>query len=840
MDEDPNPAKLRAVFEKDKAILSQKIDIMAMQLQEAKRREHQLKSSYHKMIDMVDSFQDDKANPSALFIEATRQGIWNTMTDRHRESGGIRNWNSNAAHNQFSFQDPLSLQVDSDDQKGYSKEASSQADGKSSHRQILTSTGLDSSRSYSRGAYHLKHAYLTKQLESQKSNLRHRLQEASQSHSIDHSISACISSTVRHIDIRREIDNCQTINQRIADRIDTMAKDGQAIRHHNRCQSRGSSKGVSKMPSFNDIEVEASDFVKKDTSSKKLTNKHKKRAIKKNFFGENATLRSPLGKSSSKKKVSKSMIKSKSPNISTSSAQPSYGTGNCHYTCHTNTHIDNVGIKSIADIKASRQSIADKSMNDNMTDKSTSRISLGSRTKLSTNQLKDRILNYAAFNEAIRGKHGSKYETQKSMFVKPMSKGKHIKLQLDNAASRVNKTDNSLYIQDDKSTHSIASIHRNSRFQSHDQSMADNDVRHRMQECSKTRLKDNRGHRDESSVLSTVNYEGQNDKRFESIEMTKDLIHRLMKEKTSKATGSTKGATKLISNIFAAESKANHLHLRNKGMHIKTDCSDSSTLNHSKVGYRSCNNSFNHRKLVNIESAFDGLNLHNPDVSNHRSLTANIKIDPVISQTNKLKDRVPSAHQPLKPIDIYQKNSPSKQHSKAILQAVSSHAASKQGHPLACEAMRSSSFKSTSSHTPTININFNGKDVDFSSIKIDSSDPGQIEIKIERQKTKHLADCQKENIGAKHYQAMMAPVVRQAKTPGSSCRPLINLRPQTSRCSALRQRQQATLNPKDSSREEQKEINLEESKSEYEQVQSQLNREWNRLQLKYLTPDTSK
>ena len=836
MDEDPNPAKLRAVFEKDKAILSQKIDIMAMQLQEAKRREHRLKSSYHKMIDMVDSFQDDKASPSALFIEATRQGIWNTKIDRHRESGGIRNWHSGAAHYQFSFQDPLSLQVDSDDQKRCSNEASSLAGGKGSHRQILTSTGHDSSRSYSRGAYHLKHAYLTKQLESQKSNLHQRLQEASQSHSIGNSTSACMSSTVRRIDIRREIDNCQTINQRIADRIDTMAKEGQAIRHHSRCQSRGSSKGVSKMPSFNDIEVEASDFVKIDTSSKKLRNSHKKRASKNNFFGENATLRSPLGKSSSKTKVSKS----KSPNISTSSAQPSYGTGNCHYTCHTSTHIDNAGIKSIADIKPSRQSIADKSMHDNMTDKSTSRISLGSRTKRSTNQLKDRILNYAAVNEAIRGKHGSKYENQKSLFVKPLSKGKQIKLHLDNAASRVHKTDNSLYIQDDKSTHSNASLHRSSRLQSHDQSMVDNDIRHRMQECNKTRLRHNRDRRDDNSVLSTANYEGQNDKRFESIEMTKDLIHRLMKEKTSKPTGSTKGATKLISNIFAAEDKAKHLHLRNKGMHIKTDCNDSNTLNQSKVGYRSCNNSFNHRKLVNTETTFDGLNLHNPDVSNHRSLTTNTNIDPVISQTTKVRDRHPSAQLPLKPIYIYQKNSPSKQHSKAYFEAVSSYAASKQRHPLASEAIRSSSFKSTSSHTPTININFNGKDVDFSSIKIDSSDPGQIEIKIERQKTKHLADCQKENIDAKHYQAMMAPVTRQAKTPVSSYRPLINLRPQTSRCSALRQRQQATMNARDSSREEQTEINLEESKSEYEQVQSQLNREWNRLQLKYLSPDTSK
>ena len=87
---------------------------------------------------------------------------------------------------------------------------------------------------------------------------------------------------------------------------------------------QGSSKGDSKMPSFNDIEVESSDFVKIDTSSKKLKSCHKKRAIKNNFFGENATLRSPLGKSSSKKKVSNSMIKSKSPNIKSNNTMDIY------------------------------------------------------------------------------------------------------------------------------------------------------------------------------------------------------------------------------------------------------------------------------------------------------------------------------------------------------------------------------------------------------------------------------------------------------------------------------------------------------------------------------------
>ena len=56
----------------------------------------------------------------------------------------------------------------------------------------------------------------------------------------------------------------------------------------------------------------------------------------------------------------------------------------------------------------------------------------------------------------------------------------------------------------------------------------------------------------------------------------------------------------------------------------------------------------------------------------------------------------------------------------------------------------------------TININFNGKDVDFLSIKIDCRDPAQIEIKIQRQKIKHLSDCHKENIGSKHFLAMKA------------------------------------------------------------------------------------
>ena len=92
---------------------------------------------------------------------------------------------------------------------------------------------------------------------------------------------------------------------------------------------------------------------------------------------------------------------------------PSYGPGNCHYRCHNTTHIDTAGIKSIADTKVSSRSIADKSVNENMSDKYTSRISLGSRTKRSTNQLKHRILNNMAFNNAIRGKHASKNDTQK-------------------------------------------------------------------------------------------------------------------------------------------------------------------------------------------------------------------------------------------------------------------------------------------------------------------------------------------------------------------------------------------------------------------------------------------
>ena len=75
---------LKSLFEKDKAILSQKVDHMEIQLREAKKREAKLKESYQKMIDFVQGLRDGGRAGNAVFLEGCRAGLF-ASGDRDRD-----------------------------------------------------------------------------------------------------------------------------------------------------------------------------------------------------------------------------------------------------------------------------------------------------------------------------------------------------------------------------------------------------------------------------------------------------------------------------------------------------------------------------------------------------------------------------------------------------------------------------------------------------------------------------------------------------------------------------------------------------------------------------------
>ncbi len=67
---------LKSLFEKDKAILSQKVDHMEIQLQEAKKRELKLKESYQKMIEFVQNLKDEGRVSNTVFLEGCKTGLF--------------------------------------------------------------------------------------------------------------------------------------------------------------------------------------------------------------------------------------------------------------------------------------------------------------------------------------------------------------------------------------------------------------------------------------------------------------------------------------------------------------------------------------------------------------------------------------------------------------------------------------------------------------------------------------------------------------------------------------------------------------------------------------------
>lgn len=70
---------LKSLFEKDKAILSQKVDHMEIQLREAKKREVKLKESYQKMIEFVQNLKDEGRVNNTVYLEGCKTGVFSSV-----------------------------------------------------------------------------------------------------------------------------------------------------------------------------------------------------------------------------------------------------------------------------------------------------------------------------------------------------------------------------------------------------------------------------------------------------------------------------------------------------------------------------------------------------------------------------------------------------------------------------------------------------------------------------------------------------------------------------------------------------------------------------------------
>lgn len=865
----PNPAKLRALFEKDKAVLSQKVDHMEIQLQEAKKRESQLKASYLKMVEMIQGTRDlpPKA-PNIFMTNGGHNSILNS-SDYRTETKLHRNWTSNPSHNQFSFQDPLVLVPDPGRINQNSKDSSRRLSPRELQNTTLMSNSGTSSRSILKQPYQLKQSYLTKNQESQKSQLKKKLQDTYQGNDLSNDLSTMGTSTNRHLTIMKEIENCQNLNKRIAERIETIHQDkenGFESIKKTKHRSNNSSNLLNQAPSFKDIEIEASDFTKQGDTGSKVKGSSKKKLNKNNFFAEQISVTTPKNERNSSIKKSPSKSKRKSLNLSVNSIKAGYGYHNCHYACHFSGHQSvkaNGPLSSKSFGKKSNSSYSKKEMKE---DQSSSKLSTSilkeTESKQSTIHLKERILNNMVLKEHLNLQNSSSFNDQKKVIQRQFGDNKKPQIKLEKENYHLEEQ-LECPTQRNGSNKSLGTQKRMNLMASQGSNCNNSSSRTRgIMNDSKRSIKDQKSSILETSILNQSERERKKTENFDNIEMTKELIHKLMKDKIVKKSTTAKDTTKLLSNIFSTADQDYHIPKKYSTNSVNRTEHTNSVTSNSKADYRSCNNSFQQNISAANDVTLDNACFKQNSFGNKSVLSGSTKLNHSYSQAaHKLDSKFVKPNIP-KPIDVYKKMSKSPSKAKSFAEQPASisnkgDSNSQSRNDSFCSRaepqVTSSNIKfngsvnsqTSESRMPTININLNAKETDYNVIRIDSNPNNSVNIVIERQEKPANNSLNTSKLSQEPrwpaFSSNNAFVsMLQPKTPVSSGRPLLNLRPQTTKCSVLRTRNPLLTKGRDSSREEQKELNFEESKSEYEQVQNTLNKEWSRLQTKYLCNESQK
>ena len=821
----PQTNNLIALFEKDKAILAQKVDHMQIQLEEAKERESKLKHTYQKMLEMAQNMKDGRSNSNLIFLESWVAGMISSAEKRDRKGDRVMDIQTGRPFQEQEVDISAHQEMNvSNHREGKAvPQGGRKQTEESSKRSISKPSGQDSGRSQTQ-SYQLKHEYLKKQLESHQNLMISKMKKKTSNKNIDiDSVHESFNKrNNQKLNILKEIENCLSLNEKIMDRVDsvqgeTKGKDTRMRSSSKKALKTNSNKRLDSNPNFKEISVDRSDFIKLNGINSGKNSSTKKNSIKKyNFFTGQENDPIVLHLKSPHNNRSKVLNRSSSGVQVSNDLSGAYS--NCHYRCHIKADSQQIK-KSTSKEKKSRN----KSKKDLTDSIPSSDISLVAKYQTiqetdhlqsSTKKIRRKLFHNennsgglaekytrkyrdhnkiaaskASMNETLIPGDGLSYDFANLPKENPSSNqrlehnirhkilyGKSPTNQLKNTSDRQVKVDPRAILKN--VTNSIGNKESNSRNRLH------------------TNLEEDITSKSINTMTSGAGVFLDNSRsqmnNFGSVDITKDLISKLLHDKIRKkhmdsSLHHQRNNSSILGKLSANESFG--LHRNANVTHIDTSMNQENKVSippHLKQHYLKPPPQNTIEVYRSRDKSFTTTN--NQNLSFTKGDTSNID-----KSINKSQNTVPDARQQVMKRSI----PPSSNDSKPSPLPVSHNV------------------------LPNININLTSTNADISVIHIDSSNPNQVHIKLERKENEHPSNHTQNRIDTTILKTHLNKVIMKQPVP-------------ISKTTMIRPKKHNPQKSRESMLDEQLELNQSESRSEWEQVQMNINKQFQQLEEKYI------